>query len=78
MGMEIEMRLRIALHHLAEILDDLQGIHHTQGIRQHETLDIRCHQLVHQLIDVFGRILHTVRPVFQIQIHADALAGSIF
>ena len=37
MGMKIEMRLRIALYHLAEILDDLQRIHHSQRVRQHKT-----------------------------------------
>ena len=38
-GMEVEMNSRIAFDHLAEILDDLQRIHHAQCIRQHETLN---------------------------------------
>ena len=39
MGMEVEMYIRIALLHLTEVLDDLQGIHHTQRVGQHETLN---------------------------------------
>ena len=35
-------------------------------------------ETVHQLIDVLRRILHAVRPVLQIEVDADALAGSIF
>ena len=37
MGMEVEMHLGIALHHLAEILYHLQGVHHAQRVGQHET-----------------------------------------
>ena len=39
MGVEVEVHLWIALLHLAEILNHLQRIHHTQRIGQHETLD---------------------------------------
>ena len=39
MGMEVEMRIRIALQHLAEILDTLQRVHDTQSIGQHEASD---------------------------------------
>ena len=79
MSMEVEMHIRITLHHLPEVLNDLQGIHHPQGVRQHETFDDLCrHKAIHQLINVFGRILHAIRPVLQIEVDADALAGSIF
>ena len=55
MSMEVEMHIRITLHHLSEVLNDLQGIHHPQGVRQHETLDDLCrHKAIHQLINVFG------------------------
>ena len=32
MGMEVKVHIWVALFHLAEVLDDLQGIHHTQRI----------------------------------------------
>ena len=38
-GVEVEMDLRIALHHLTEILHHLQGIHHAQRVGEHETGD---------------------------------------
>ena len=41
MGMKIEVYVGVSLHHLPEILNDLQGIHHTQRVGQHEPPDSR-------------------------------------
>ena len=71
-GMKIKMRIRIALLHLAHKLNDLQRIEDAQRIGQHETADTGRHQPVHQLKHIVGRILYTVAPVFEIDIHADA------
>ena len=80
--MEIEMHLRITLDHLAEELDDLQWIHHSQGVGQHEAFDpslggAEGGYCIHQLIDIVRRILHAIGPVLQIEINAKTLAGSI-
>jgi hypothetical protein len=37
--MKVEVYLRITLLHLAEVVYHLQGIHHTEGVREHEALD---------------------------------------
>ena len=66
--MEIEMSIRITFLHLPHILYHLQRIQDTQRIRQHKTLDARFFQSIHQLKHVFGRILDTVAPIFQINI----------
>ena len=73
MRMEIEVSMRIALHHLPHIFDDLQRIQHTQCIRQHIPFDIRVHQCIHHLEDILRRIFHPVAPVFQINIHLHIL-----
>ena len=39
MGMEVEMHVGVALQHLAKILDDLQRVHHTQRVWQHEAFN---------------------------------------
>ena len=66
MGMEVEMGIGIALDHLAKILNALQGIHNTQRVRQHKTADTTVAEGIHELIDIEGRILHTVRPVLKV------------
>ena len=79
-GVEVEMHLRIALHHLTEILHHLQGIHHAQSVREHETRNLSISQFcqgVHQLIYIFWRILHAVRPVLQIEVDREPLAVGI-
>ena len=68
-GMEVEMQIRIALHHLAEILNHLKRVHNSQSIRQHKAFHFSGAQGIHHLIDVFGRVLHTVAPVLEIEIH---------
>ena len=73
MRMEIEVSMRITFHHLPHIFDDLQGIQHTQRIRQHIPLDIRVHQCIHHLEDVLRRIFHPVAPVFQVNVHLHIL-----
>ena len=73
MRMEIEVSMRIALHHLPHIFDDLQRIQHTQCIRQHIPFDICVHQCIHHLEDILRRIFHPVAPVFQVNIHLHIL-----
>ena len=77
MGVEIEMGIRIALHHLAEVLDTLQGIHDAQGIGQHKPADADIAEPIHHIVDIRGRILHTIRPVFQIEIDCQAFPASV-
>ena len=60
MGVEIEVDIGIALDHLAEILDALEGVHDTQGVGQHEAADATVAEGVHQLIDILERVLHAV------------------
>ena len=73
MGMEVEVRIGIAAQHLTEELDDLQGVHDAQRVGQHEAAHGCIDERIHELIDVLGRVLHAARPVFQVQVHADAL-----
>ena len=62
------MSIRITFLHLPHILYHLQRIQDTQRVRQHITLDTRLLQSIHQLEYIFGRILDTVTPIFQINI----------
>ena len=77
--MEVKVYVRIAFHHLAEVLNDLQRVHHTKCVRQHESPDrlMVCDQRIHHLIDIVWRILHAVRPVFQIEIDTQSTLGGI-
>ena len=68
-GMEVEMLIRITLHHLPHELNDLQRVQHAQCVGQHIALYVGPDQRIHQLEDIFGRILHAVAPVFQVNIH---------
>ena len=63
MGMEVEVGIGIMLHHLAEVLNDLQGIHNAQRVGQHETAYVLVDEGIHQLIDVLTGVLHPARPV---------------
>ena len=76
-GMEIEVGVGIAFHHLPEVLDALQGIHDAQSVRQHKAPDAAVAEGIHQLIDIEGRILHAVRPVLQVEVHRDTLLAGI-
>ena len=67
-GMEVEVQIGIALHHLAEILYHLQRVHDTQRVGQHKAFHIGGAQCIHHLIDIFGRVLHAVAPVLEIDI----------
>ena len=71
-GMEVEVQIGIALHHLAEILNHLQGIHDAKSVGQHEALHLGGAQGVHHLIDILGRVLHAIAPVLEIEINGDA------
>ena len=71
-GMEVEMQIGITLHHLAEILYHLQRVHDTQRIGQHKAFHIGGAQCIHHLIDIFGRVLHAVAPILEIEIDRDA------
>ena len=68
-GMEVKMGMRIAFHHLAHKLNDLQRVQYAQRVRQHIAADIGLLQGVHQTEHIFRRIFHAVAPVFQIDIH---------
>ena len=76
-GMKIEVSIGIAAVHLTEKLNDLQRIHDAERIRQHEAAHRGVDECVHQLIYIFGRVLHAARPVFQIQIDLNAFAMGI-
>ena len=52
MRMKIEMGIRIALDHLTEVLNTLQGIHDSQRIWEHEPPDTTVTELIHQMIDI--------------------------
>ena len=72
MGMEVEVRIGITLQHFAEVLDTLQRVHDTQGIGQHKASDTHIAQRIHQLVNVGGRLVHTVAPILQIQVNGNA------
>ena len=77
MGVEVEVGIGIALDHLAEILDALQGIHDAKGIRQHEAADADVAKGIHQLVDVEGRILHAVRPILEVKIDGESFRAGV-
>ena len=78
MCMKVKVGIRIALDHLPEVLDTLQGIHNTKRIGQHKPADTDVAKRIHQIIDIRRRILHAVRPVFKIEVHSESLTTGIF
>ena len=73
MRVKIKMGIRITLLHLPHIFYHLQRVQDSQCIGQHITSDACLLQAIHQLKHIFGRIFHSVTPVFQIYIHSDIL-----
>ena len=76
--MEIKVRVGIALNHLSEIFYALQRVHNSQRIGQHESADSNIAKRVHNLINIDGRLLHSVAPILKIQVHGDAFLSGIF
>ena len=72
MGMEVEPKLRIACHHVAAKPFGGIGVEDTQRVGAHEALHGGVGQPVEYRVDVPGRILHTVRPVFEVDVHLHA------
>ena len=77
MGVEVEVCIRIALDHLPEVLDTLQGIHNAQRIGQHKPPDTDVAEGVHHLIDIERRFLHAVRPVLEVEVHGHLLLPGV-
>ena len=71
------MRLGIAGHHLAYVHAHLHGVQHAQGVGQHIAFDGGVLQAVHQGKDIVGRVLYTVGPVLQVDIHIDSLLRGV-
>ena len=71
--MEIEVHIRIMLLHLPHIFNYLQRIQDTQSVRQHITFDTGMLQSLHELKYIFGRVLHSVAPILQIDIDSNIL-----
>ena len=63
-SVEVEVYIGVSLHHLAHVVDDLQGVHDAQRVGQHKTANIVVNKSIHQLEDIRRRVLHAVRPVF--------------
>ena len=77
MGMEVKVGIGIALDHLAEILYTLQGVHDAKRVGEHKSTNTDVTELVHQVIDIRGRVFHTVTPVLQIEVHSEPLLSCI-
>ena len=81
-GMKIEMKLWVTCHHFGYKLFCFIRIENAQCVGQHETTNGLMLQLVHQMIYIFFRILHPIRPIFQINIdsytHLFCMANHIF
>ena len=65
MGMEIEMCMRITLHHLLDEIIGLQRVQDTQCIRQHKSLDVSLGKCVHQCKYIVGGIFHAITPILE-------------
>ena len=76
-GVEVEVGVGVVLHHLPHIVNHLQRIHNAERVGQHKTPNAGIDEGIHQLIDVLRRVLHTVRPVLQIEVHDDAALMSV-
>ena len=72
MGMEVEPKLRIACHHVAAKPFGDIGVEDAQRVGAHEALHGGVGKPVEYRVDVPGRILHTVRPVFEVDVHLHA------
>ena len=69
-GMEVKMGMRIAFHHLAHELDDLQRVQYAQRVRQHDSGGYWSAPRRPSDANTYsGECFHAVAPVFQIDIH---------
>ena len=77
-SVKVETKIGIALAHLSQIFNTLQGVHDAERIGKHEAHDVRIEKRVHQPIDIVGRIFHAVAPILKIKIHFYVLSLGIF
>ena len=52
MGVEVEVRVRVSFLHLPHVFDHLQGIQHTERIRQHDAPDLRLREGIQHVIHI--------------------------
>jgi hypothetical protein len=72
--MEIELLMVELRAHLMQREIDLDRTHDAERIRQHEVLDAAFADLLHQAEHVVLVVAITVGPVFEVHVHAQALA----
>ena len=78
MGVKVEVGVRVALAHFAEVAHRQQGVEHAEGVGQHDAAHVHGEYFIDHFIDVFLAGAHAVRPVFQIDVDADAEALRVF
>ncbi len=67
-GVEVEPEVGKAPDHVRHGGEDLLRGHHAQGVRQHEVIDARVHEAIHQPVDESRIVAVAVRPVFQVEV----------
>ena len=77
-GVEVEVKGGVALHHPAAEVGGLPGAQYPQRIRQHEALHGSVLQVVHQEVHIFRGVEHSVGPVLQVQVHREAFPAGQF
>ena len=75
-GVEVKMKVGVALAHLTQILHGRQRVEHAERVGQHEAPHVRPPERVDQREHIV-RVLHAVGPVFQIDIDGDVLPAGV-
>ena len=71
-GMEVEVKVRIARCHHAHEGGCERRIEYAECVGQHESSDAFVLERVDECHDVVGAVLHSVRPVFEVDVDIDA------
>ena len=71
-GMEVETKSRVALCHLFEVSSRKHWVEDAECVGQHEPINAFVFQCINKLENILWGVLHSVGPVFQIEVDADA------
>ena len=71
MGMEVKLQVGVAACHLTHEGGSQLWIENAQCVGQHETLHATILQCIDKAKHIVGTVLHAIRPILHIEIHAD-------
>ena len=71
-SVEVEVERRVTPAHFAEETHGRERVEHAERVGQHEAAHRLLAECIDELVDILGRVFHSVGPVFEVHIHGDA------